>query len=67
MLSLDDLENGDQAVWVGRGDANGHFTISERPRRQLPAHLVGRAAELHPQLVNVTVSNGEAVDLGSSR
>ena len=44
-LSLSDLENGDQAVWVGQADADGRFDISRRPRRRLHADLVGRAAE----------------------
>ena len=48
-LSLQDLEAGDTAVWIGQGDANGAFDISRRPGRQLHAELVGRAAGLQPQ------------------
>ena len=48
-LSLADLEDGDVAVWVGRGNADGTLRHLRRARRQLHAELVGRAAELQPQ------------------
>ena len=48
-LSLSDLEAGDQAVWVGQGNADGTLRHLRRPRRQLHAQLVGRAAGLQPQ------------------
>ena len=64
ILSLDDLENGDQAVWVGRGDANGHFTISNVPDGNYQLTWWDEPQNYILQLVNVTVSNGEAVDLG---
>ncbi len=48
-IALSDLNRGDTAVWFGRGDADGTFTITERPRRHLHADLLGRAAELHPR------------------
>ena len=46
------------------GNPTGRFDDRQRPRRQLHAHLLGRAAELHPRLQNVTVSDGETVDMG---
>ena len=49
VLSLADLNNGDQAVWVGRGKRRRQLHHPQRPGRRLHPELVGRAAELHPQ------------------
>ena len=46
---MTDLENGDQAVWVGQGDANGSFDIPGVPDGDYTLTLVGRAAGLHPR------------------
>ena len=63
-VTLSDLDHGDTAVWVGRGAAERRVHDPERAGRQLHAHLVGRAAGLHPRPQQVTVANGEVVDLG---
>ena len=64
VLSLNDLENGDQAVWVGRGGADGTFTIPNVPDGNYQLTWWDEPQDYILQLVNVTVANGEVVDLG---
>ncbi len=63
VLSLNDLGNGDQAVWVGRGDAQGHFTIPSVPAGDYQLTWWDEPQNYILQLVNVTVGANEAVDL----
>ncbi|MEO7752951.1 MAG: SdrD B-like domain-containing protein, partial [Terracoccus sp.] len=63
VLSLNDLENGDQAVWVGRGGADGSFTIPNVPDGNYSLSWWDEPQNYILQIVNVTVSNGETVDL----
>ncbi len=48
-IVLSDLGRGDTAVWVGRGDSHGAFTIPNVPDGTYHADLLGRAAGLHPR------------------
>ncbi len=64
VLSLVDLDNGDQAVWVGRGAADGSFSIPHVPDGNYQLTWWDEPQNYILQLVNVTVSNGEAVTLG---
>ncbi len=64
VLSLVDLNNGDQAVWVGRGNADGSFSIPNVPDGNYQLTWWDEPQDYIMQLVNVTVSNGEAVTLG---
>lgn len=63
-VALTDLTNGDTAVWVGRGSADGSFTIPGVPAGNYT--ITWWDADLNHilDLVNVTVADGEAVDLG---
>lgn len=64
-LSLADLQNGDQAVWVGRGDANGHFDISGVPDGNYMLSWWDEPQDYNLNMLNVTVSNGGTEDLGT--
>ncbi len=64
VLSLNDLGNGDQAVWVGRGAADGSFTIPNVPDGNYQLTWWDEPQNYILQLVNVTVSGGKAVKLG---
>jgi hypothetical protein len=63
-LSLNDLENGDQAVWVGQAGSDGRFDITGVPAGDYTLTWWDEAQNNLLALENVTVSNGEAVDLG---
>ena len=63
VLSLNDLGNGDQSVWVGRAAADGTFTIPDVPDGNYMLTWWDEAQNYILQLVQVTVSNGETVDL----
>ena len=64
-LSLADLQNGDQAVWVGRGDADGSFDISGVPDGNYSLSWWDEPQDYNLNMINVTVSNGETVQLGN--
>jgi hypothetical protein len=63
-LSLNDLQRGDQAVWVGQGNADGSFEITGVPDGNY--FLAYWDEKLHYILdfVQVTVSNGQTTDVG---
>jgi hypothetical protein len=63
-LSLNDLQRGDQAVWVGQGNADGSFEITGVPDGNY--FLAYWDEKLHYILdfVQVTVRNGEMTDVG---
>ncbi|WP_413785721.1 hypothetical protein [Intrasporangium zincisolvens] len=63
VLSLNDLDNGDQAVWVGRGDADGSFAIPHVPDGTYQLTWWDEPQDYILMLVNVTVSGGRAVDM----
>ena len=63
VLSLNDLGNGDQSVWVGRAAADGKFTIPHVPDGNYMLTWWDEPQNYILQLVQVTVSGGEQVDL----
>jgi len=64
-LSLADLQQGDQAVWVGQGDANGAFNISGVPDGNYSLSWWDEPQNYFINMVNVTVSNGDTVQMGN--
>ncbi|MEZ4866175.1 MAG: IPT/TIG domain-containing protein [Caldilineaceae bacterium] len=62
-LSLVDLDNGDTAVWVGQGDANGHFDIANVPAGNYSLVWWDEPQDYILNMQNVTVGNTD-VDLG---
>ncbi|GAB4452169.1 MAG: hypothetical protein Kow0031_34600 [Anaerolineae bacterium] len=63
-ISLNDLTNGDQTIWVGRGDANGAFDIPNVPDGNYTLTWWDEPQNYILDLLNVTVTNGEVVDMG---
>jgi hypothetical protein len=63
-VTLTDLTNGDTAVWVGRGDVNGAFTIPNVPAGNYTLTWWDDKLNYILDLVNVTVGDGETVDMG---
>ena len=63
-VALSDLNNGDTAVWVGRGDANGRFTIPNVPDGNYSLTWWDEPQDYILDWQNVTVANGEVVDVG---
>ena len=63
-LSLADLGNGDQAVWVGQAAADGTFDISGVPDGDYQLTWWDEAQNNLLALQNVTVNNGETEALG---
>ena len=66
-VALTDLDNGDTAVWVGQGDANGSFDIPDVPAGNYTLTWWDEPQNYILDLVNVTVSDGETVDMGILR
>ncbi|WP_353509013.1 SdrD B-like domain-containing protein [Intrasporangium sp.] len=64
-LSLADLENGDAAVWVGQGDANGAFDISGVPDGNYTLTWWDEPQDYNVNFINVTVTGGETVAMGN--
>ena len=63
-VTLTDLTNGDTVVWVGRGDANGAFAIPNVPAGNYTLTWWDERLDYILDLVNVTVGDGETVDMG---
>lgn len=63
-LSLNDLENGDQAVWVGQAGSDGRFDITGVPAGDYTLTWWDESQNNLLALENVTVGADEAVDLG---
>ncbi|MCB9419941.1 MAG: IPT/TIG domain-containing protein [Ardenticatenaceae bacterium] len=63
-ISLTDLNNGDTAIYVGQGDANGAFDIANVPDGNYTITWWDEPQNYILDLINVTVANGETVDLG---
>ncbi|MCB0123601.1 MAG: hypothetical protein KDE58_15220, partial [Caldilineaceae bacterium] len=63
-ISLSDLGAGDTAIWIGQGNANGAFTIPNVPNGNYTLTWWDEPQDYILNLANVTVANGEVVDLG---
>ncbi len=63
-LSLVDLLNGDTAVWIGQGGADGSFQINNVPDGNYSLAFWDEPQDYILNFTNVTVANGEVVDLG---
>ncbi len=63
-IALTDLDNGDTAVWVGQGDANGKFTIPNVPDGNYTLTWWDEPQDYILAIQNVTIANGETADLG---
>ena len=63
-IALTDLDRGDTAVWVGQGDADGTFTIPNVPAGTYTLTCWDEPQNYILDLVNVTVADGETVDMG---
>ncbi|MEJ2748506.1 MAG: SdrD B-like domain-containing protein, partial [Anaerolineae bacterium] len=63
-IALTDLTNGDTAIYVGQGDANGAFDIANVPDGNYTITWWDETQDYILDLINVTVTNGETVDLG---
>jgi SdrD B-like domain/IPT/TIG domain len=61
---LSDLGRGDTAVWVGRGDSHGAFTIPNVPDGTYQLTYWDEPQDYILELLNVTVNGGETVDMG---
>ncbi len=63
-IALQDLLNGDTTVYVGQGDVDGHFSITGVPDGNYNLSYWDSSLMNLLDLVQVTVRNGEVVDLG---
>lgn len=63
-IALSDLGAGDTAIWIGQGDANGAFTIPNVPAGNYTLTWWDEPQDYILNLQNVTIANGEVVDLG---
>ena len=66
IVALSDLGNNDQMVWIGRGGADGHYTIPNVPDGSYQLTLWDYPQDLIIDSFNVTVANGETVNLGQT-
>ncbi len=64
-VTLSDLNDGDTAVYVGQGNADGTFDIAGVPDGTYTLTWWDEPQDFILDLVNVTVANGEVVDMGS--
>ncbi|MEZ0448846.1 SdrD B-like domain-containing protein [Cellulomonas sp. ICMP 17802] len=64
-LSLSDLQNGDQAVWVGRGAADGSFDIAGVPDGDYTLSWWDEPQDYLLGMTQVTVHDGQVEDLGN--
>ncbi len=63
-IALSDLANGDTAVWVGRGGADGSFTIPNVPDGNYTLTYWDEPQDYILDFQQVTIANGEVIDLG---
>ena len=63
-IALSDLNNGDAAVWLGRGNADGTFTIPNVPNGSYSITYWDEPQNYILDLLNVSIVNGETVDMG---
>lgn len=64
-IALNDLSNGDTAVWVGQGDADGHFYIPNVPDGNYMLAYWDEPQRYLLDLMNVSVRNGQVSDIGT--
>ena len=64
-LSLSDLSNGDTAVYVTKGNADGTFNIPNVPDGDYFLGVWDEPQDYIFNFMNVSVRNGETVDMGS--
>ncbi|MEQ6901411.1 SdrD B-like domain-containing protein [Nocardioides sp. YIM 152588] len=64
-LSLADLNGGDQAVWVGRGNANGSFDISGVPDGDYSLSWWDQPQDYNLNLINVSIRDGATENMGN--
>ena len=63
-ISLSDLGAGDAAIWIGQGNADGAFSIPNVPAGTYTLTWWDEPQDYILNLTNVTIANGEVVDLG---
>ena len=63
-IALSDLNRGDTAVWLGRGNSDGTFQIDNVPDGTYTLTYWDEPQDYILDLLSVTVSNGEVVDMG---
>ena len=63
-VTLTNLGNGDTIVWAGKGGVDGSFTIPNVPDGTYTLTWWDEPQSEILDLVNVTVANGETVDMG---
>ena len=63
-VSLTDLDNGDSMVWVGRGNADGTFTIPNVPNGNYMLTWWDEPQNYILDWQNVTIVNNQSVDMG---
>ncbi len=63
-IALTDLQNGDTAVFVGQGNPDGSFDIPNVPAGNYTLTWWDEPQDYILDLINVTVGNGEIVDMG---
>ncbi len=64
-IALNDLQGGDTAVWVGQGDASGHFFIPNVPDGDYMLAYWDEPQRYILDLINVSVRDGQISDLGT--
>ncbi len=64
IITLSDLGSNDQMIYVGRGAADGTFTITNVPDGDYQLTVWDYAQDLILDSFNVTVHTGETVDVG---
>lgn len=63
-LSLNDLNNGDTAIWVGQANTDGTFTIPNVPEGTYTLSWWDEAQNFILDLTSIIVADGEAIDMG---
>ncbi|MFN8465927.1 MAG: SdrD B-like domain-containing protein [Caldilineaceae bacterium] len=62
-ISLADLDNGDTAVYIARGNPDGTFQINNVPAGNYMVSWWDEPQNYNVNTINVTVSNGQLVDM----